>query len=161
MDRPRQTRKKMTDPRHSFPRAVATLTLLILAGCDAEPKAIRYGQDECAECRMTLVDRHYGVELITKKGKVFKFDDLTCLLTFQRRDPGRSGSAAQLVVIDFNRPNTFLGAAQAVFLYHNQLHTPMGSGLAAFANATELEAARGLLGGGGRILRWPEVLATP
>lgn len=152
----------MTGRRHALAHAAATLALALgLAGCDTGPKAIRYGQDECAECRMTLVDRHYGAELITTKGKVFKFDDLSCLLAFQRRDAGRFGSAAQLVVIDFNRPNTFLPVAQTIFLHHNQLRTPMGSGVAAFANETELEAVRGRLGGGGRILRWPDVLATP
>ncbi len=152
----------MTIHRHTLSRAAATLALTLgLAGCDAGPKVIRYGQDECAECKMTLVDQHYGAELVTAKGKVFKFDDITCLLAFQGRDTVRLGSTAQLVVIDFNRPNTFLPAGQAVFLHHDQLRTPMGGGLAAFSNETELEAARTQLGGGGRILRWPDVVRIP
>lgn len=152
----------MTVLRHVLFRAATTLALALgLSGCKAGPKAIRYGQDECAGCRMTLVDQHHGAELVTAKGKVFKFDDLACLLAFQRRDSGRLGSDAQLVVIDFNRPNTFLPVGQAIFLHHDRLRTPMGGGFAAFANATELEAARRLLGGGGQILRWSDVERTP
>jgi len=139
--------------------AIALAVCLGMAGCDAGPQAIRYGQDECAQCKMTLVDRHYGAELITEKGKVFKFDDINCLLGFVQRDAGASD--AQLFVIDFDRPGTFLPVAQAVFLQHDRLRTPMGSELAAFANETGLEAARNQLDGGGRILRWHEVLASP
>ena len=152
----------MTTRRHAVLCAAAALGLVLaVTGCEAGPKAIRYGRDECVECKMTLVDRHYGAELITAKGKVLKFDDLRCLFAFQRRATGQPGPAAQLVVIEFNRPNTFLPVEQAFFLRHDRLHTPMGSGLAAFSSEAELEAVRGQLGGGGRILRWPDVVATP
>lgn len=150
----------MTGHRQFLSRVAAPLALVLgLAGCGAGPKPIRYGQDECAGCKMTLVDQHYGAELVTAKGKVFKFDDLSCLLAFQQR-PG-SAPEARVVIIDFNRPNVFLPAGRAVFLLHDRLRTPMGSGLAAFSNETELAAVRSQLGDGGRILRWPDVERTP
>ena len=146
--------------RYSLAPVFALVVLVFaLAGCDAGPKAIVYGQDECVECRMTLADRHYGAELITPKGKVLKFDDVNCLLTVRTR-PG-VGSESQVVLVDFNRPNVFLPAADAWFLQHDRLHTPMASGLAAFATEAELTAARQQLGGGGRTLRWSDVLLLP
>lgn len=152
----------MTARRHALFRAAVTLALALgLTGCKAGPKAIRYGQDECAGCKMTLVDQHHGAEIVTARGRIFKFDDLACLLAFRRRDSGRLGSDARLVVIDFNRPNTFVPVGQAFFLHHDRLRTPMGGGFAAFSNETERETARGLLGGGGRILRWSDVERTP
>ncbi len=130
---------------------------LALTGCTpAKPQAIRYGQDECAECKMTLVNPHYGAELLTAKGKIFKFDDLNCLLAFQNKT--KTTPAPQAYIIDCNRPNTFLTVEHAIFLQHDGLRTPMGSHLAAFANVTDLETARSQLGGGGQILRWPDIL---
>jgi copper chaperone NosL len=135
------------------------LAILALAGCDVGPKAIVYGQDECVGCRMTLANRHYGAELITPKGKVLKFDDVNCLLT-ARRQLGNAADA-RVLLVDFNRPNVFLPADEVVFLLHDGLRTPMASGLAAFATEAELATARQQLGGGGRTLRWADVLLLP
>lgn len=130
--------------------------LLLLAGCDRGPQPIRYGQDECAACKMTLVNRHYGAEFISGRGKVYKFDDLNCLLAHARRTTP-ADPRAKSVVVDFTNPNNFLPVADAWFLHHPGLRTPMGSGLAAFASQDELEAARSQLGPGGRVLRWAAV----
>jgi copper chaperone NosL len=139
--------------------SVLAVLACALAGCDAQPKAIVYGRDECAECRMILADRHYGAELITPKGKILMFDDVNCLLTARAR-PGPAAES-RVVLVDFNRPNVFLPAAEAWFLQHDRLRTPMASGLAVFATEAELETARQQLGGGGRTLRWAEVLRLP
>ena len=144
-----------------FFAAAALMMGLALAGCEKGPRPIRYGQDECAECKMTLVNRHYGAEFITGRGKVFKFDDLNCLTAYERRVASPADPAAQSVVIDFNRPNQFLPVGAAWFLHHDTLRTPMASSLAAFASETELEVVRRELGGGGRVLRWPAVKAIP
>lgn len=145
--------------RNFFPTASALAALLVLAGCgDAQPKPIRYGHDECAECKMTLVDQRYGAELVTAKGKVFKFDDLNCLLAYEKKLA--SDTAPRAYVVDCNRPNHFLGSDQAVLLQHDGLRTPMGSRLAAFASEAELETARAKLGGSGKILRWPDLAKT-
>lgn len=146
--------------RHACLRAAPVIVLaVVLAGCESGPKPIRYGQDECAECKMTLVDQHYGAEFVTPRGKVFKFDDLNCLAAFQLRAANPPDPAAQSVVVDFNRANQFIPVAQAWFLHHSGLRTPMASGLAAFAAEAELEVVRRQLGGDGRVLRWPAVKA--
>jgi len=147
---------------NSFDRShflVLVAAALVLAGCNADPKAISYGRDECAECKMTLVDRHYGAELITSKGKVFMFDDVNCLLVFQKR--GQSAKPSRAVIVDFNRRGSFIRADEAYFLQHDGLNSPMGADLAAFSSLAELESVRSQLGGGGAILRWPEVGRLP
>ena len=141
--------------------ATALLAGVAGAGCEKGPKPIRYGQDECAQCKMTLVDQHYGAEFITARGKVFKFDDLNCLAAYERRVAHPPDPAAQSVVVDFTRPNRFLAVDQAWFLQHDGLRTPMASSLAAFVAEAELEVVRRQLGGGGRVLRWPAVQAIP
>ena len=52
-----------------------SMALLLLNGCSKGPKPIDYGNDGCHFCKMTIVDKIHGSELITEKGKVFKFDD--------------------------------------------------------------------------------------
>lgn len=142
--------------------SAAVLALALwLAGCDSGPKPIRFGRDECAECKMTLVDPHYGAEHITARGRVYFFDDLNCLTAYQRRAAGPPGGAARAVVVDFKHAGRLLPVDQACYLQHDGLRSPMGSGLAAFAGEAELEAVRRELGGGGRVLRWPEVRALP
>jgi len=149
----------MTACRSILSVAVATFAFLTLAGCEAKTQPIRYGQDECTGCKMTLANPRYGAELITAKGKVLKFDDLNCLLTFQKQ--AATTPAPRAFIIDSNHANIFLPAEQTYFLQHERLRTPMGSHLAAFATETELETARSQLGGGGKILRWADVLRIP
>ncbi len=58
-----------------------TLTLLI-SSCGSKPEPINYGHDECEFCRMQISDNRYGAELVTDKGKVYKFDSIECLIEF-------------------------------------------------------------------------------
>ncbi len=148
-------------PRH-LPTALSALAiLLILPGCDTPPQPIDYGKDECAECKMILVDKHYGTEFISGKGKVFKFDDVNCMVEYIRKEPAKSDAAAKLLIIDFDRSNQFLNVADAVFLKHKDLRTPMGSHIGAFASEAAATAANDVLGGNGVIMSWPDVLKEP
>ncbi len=141
---------------------VSLLAVLpVLTGCDSGPQAIEYGKDECAGCKMILVDKHYGTEFITEKGKVFKFDDVNCMIEFTRKEPAGSEQTGKCFIIDFNQPNRFLKADEAVFLQHEKLRSPMGSHIGAFASAEAAEAVRKELGGGGSVLSWAEVLKLP
>lgn len=135
--------------------------LLILPGCDAQPQAIEYGRDNCAGCTMTLVDKHYGSEFVSGKGKVYKFDDVNCLVEFLGRDPATSDKSSKTLIVDFNQPGVFLKAGKAVFLKHRKLRTPMGSHIGAFAFKDAAEAVDKELGGGGEFLTWVEVLNQP
>ena len=135
--------------------AIAPL-LLLVSGCESGPQPIDYGKDECAECNMTLVDKHYGTELVTPKGKIFKFDDVNCMIEFERREAAKHGAETSLYVIDFNTPNQFLEAENAVYLHHKKLRSPMRGDVAAFQNRSAAEAVMVKLGEGGRILDWEE-----
>lgn len=151
----------MTRPRRSPWRlAAGLLPGIVLAGCEAGPKPIRYGRDECAECRMILVDPHYGAELITARGRVLKFDDISCLLTHTRRNPPVTAAPAKSLVVDFSRPNHFLAVDAAWFLLHPRLRSPMSSNVAAFADEAALAAVRQELEGGGHVSRWAGVQAA-
>ena len=68
--------------------AVLALVIAALPGlqaCSGGPQPIQFGTDNCDNCKMTLVDRHYGCEIVTKKGKAYKFDDLNCMMAFLKK----------------------------------------------------------------------------
>ena len=46
------------------------LSVCLLMACSQEPKPIEYGTDACHFCRMTIVDKVHGAEIVTDKGKV-------------------------------------------------------------------------------------------
>ena len=56
--------------------------LVLFQQCTQEPEPLVYGKDVCQFCKMTLMDHKFGAELVTNKGKVYKFDDINCMLNF-------------------------------------------------------------------------------
>ncbi|MFL5807903.1 MAG: hypothetical protein ACJ749_00200, partial [Flavisolibacter sp.] len=60
--------------------AAAAILVLALNSCSTKPQPFAYGKDVCDDCSMTIMDPKFGGEIITKKGKVFKFDDAHCLV---------------------------------------------------------------------------------
>jgi copper chaperone NosL len=108
---------------------------------------------------MILVDKHYGCEFITGKGKLYKFDDVNCMVDFMAKEPAKSDTQGMALLIDFNAENQFITADKAVFLKHTGLRSPMGSSIAAFNNADAAAAVDRNLGGGGKVLQWSEVVS--
>jgi copper chaperone NosL len=131
-----------------------------LSSCHAGPEPIRFGQDECTGCKMIVSDRRFGAEIVTRKGKVLKFDDIGCLNRFLTSGGITEDEVKLRVVCDFNRPNAFIPVERAFFLRHEGLKSPMRSDAAAFATEAELRKVQDELGAGQRLL-WPAVVVTP
>ncbi len=117
------------------------LLIVILAaltyGCTVEPEPLAYGTDMCYTCKMTLMDPKFGAEIVTKKGKVYKFDDVNCMLNLYHSDFDSQGDIAHLLVINFAQPNQFIDATNSWYLKSELIRSPMASGIAAFANQEE------------------------
>jgi copper chaperone NosL len=108
-----------------------------LLGCSSSgPKSIDYGGDHCDECRMVISDKRFGGELVTEKGKAFKFDSLECLLRFNDQHAGEKMTA---YVVNSSLPNQFVKAQEAAFLYDKKLRSPMGKGILSGPNPTSLQ----------------------
>jgi len=138
--------------------ALATTPFFLFA-CERGPKPIDYGKTECAGCRMTLVDKHYGSQYVTGKGKVFIFDDVNCFVEYILREPAASDDNPLYYVVDFNKPGEFIDATRAVYLHHGKLRSPMRADAAAFADPASAQAVLKELGEDGKILTWNEVKA--
>jgi copper chaperone NosL len=121
--------------RHARAAAAAMAGVaVLLIGCASgtQPQPIAYGTDECAHCQMAIVDQRYATELITAKGKVYKFDSIECLASF---DALQGAAGDHRFVTPFNTPGTLVPVADALIVRSPKLPSPMGADLTAFTNA--------------------------
>lgn len=133
--------------------------VFVLPSCESRPSPIDYGRDACAGCNMTIVDRHFGAEFITGKGRVYKFDDINCMVEFTSSDAHAGDPGAKRLVVDFNGRGIFLDVRNACFLKHRAIRSPMRSGIAAFADKASAASVADGLGSGGIYPEWEEVLS--
>lgn len=136
-------------------------TLLYLAGlvwlssCSTGPEPFAFGKDLCHTCKMGIIDPKFGAELITKKGKIYKFDDVSCLNHYLKSNATETSDIRQLLVINFEKENDFLPIDQVVFVLGPAVKSPMGSHAAAFASRDKAEKMNATLQG--ELLSWKEV----
>lgn len=131
-------------------------SLSLLQACTVKPEALVYGKDMCHACKMTLVDTKYGAEILTKKGKVYKFDDVNCLLNFYASDYEEKSNIQQILVIDFAMPEQLIEAGTAHFVRAEAIRSPMASGVAAFSTIEGLNSYNNQWNG--ELLTWDEVV---
>ena len=133
------------------------LSTMFLGACSSGPEPIRYGKDECAHCKMTLTDKRFGAEIITDKGKVFKFDDLNCLADYLKSGGVQQAAVAQMVSVDFKNTPAFVDVKKAFFLQNEAVKSPMRGDVATFSSQADRDAVQKELGGG-KALTWEEAL---
>jgi copper chaperone NosL len=124
-----------------------------LVSCSTEPEPLKLGKDVCHLCKMGIADARFGGEVITKKGKVFKFDDIGCMIRFIKSGEVEQKDISQTVVVNYEKQNDFLKTDKAVFLVGEAIKSPMNFNVAAFTNA---EAANKAIQSG-KILTWNEL----
>ncbi len=124
----------------SLPVVATLLILVFLSGCAVKPQPFEAGKDACAFCKMGITDTRFGGEILTKKGKVMKFDDLQCMAGYLHTGILSEKDIAQKLTINYNAPNSFLEVEKAFFVKSDELKSPMGSNTAAFPDQTSANA---------------------
>jgi copper chaperone NosL len=136
--------------------ATILLTAALSTSCTASPEPLHFGKDDCHACKMIMFDNRFGAEIVTKKGKVFKFDDLNCMTSFVADNSIDTTEIAQWLVIRFHEPGNLMDATTAVYVQSPALKSPMGGNTAAFMND---QIARDYnLDLKGNKLSWPQVI---
>jgi copper chaperone NosL len=124
----------MVQRKKLVPAVAAIVMIFLMTGCDRKPEKITFGKDNCAECKMTIMDPKFGGEIVTKKGKIYKFDDAHCVAAFLKRRAVDLSSIDQTLFVDYDDPNAFIKVRSAAFVVSSQLKSPMGGNAAAFKN---------------------------
>ncbi|MGC1631744.1 MAG: nitrous oxide reductase accessory protein NosL [Gelidibacter sp.] len=127
---------------------------LFLASCSVDPQPINYGSDACHYCEMTIVDKQHASQLVTSKGKAFKYDAIECMV-HSLQDEFATPEMAHYLVADLNQPGELIDATRASYLISENLQSPMGANLSAFLNAEAGKKAQEKFTG--KIYTWKEI----
>lgn len=137
--------KEIKDSKNKKSKLNASLVAIFIASsfflssCGTGPQAIHFGVDNCDYCVMTIVDERFGAEIVTNKGKAYKFDDLHCLNKFLEEELISDADINDIYYIDFSKPTTFITASNALLLRGEDIRSPMASNIATFAEVDSLE----------------------
>lgn len=108
--------------------------MLTLNSCSTEAEPIKFGKDNCHFCKMTISDIHYGAEIVTKKSKVYKFDDTHCIVAFIKSNAIDQSQIGQIYLVDFSGNGNLINANTAYLFKSEELRSPMGGNISAFNN---------------------------
>jgi copper chaperone NosL len=129
------------------------LLIFTLTSCNLQTNKIHYGEDGCHFCSMTIVDQQHAAQLVTKKGKVYKFDAAECMIN--SLSDFDEETIAQLLVTDYETPGQLIDATSATFIISPEIPSPMRANLSA---SISIERARTILGAReGELLNWQEI----
>ncbi|RXK57804.1 hypothetical protein ESA94_20000 [Lacibacter luteus] len=137
--------------------AVLTLALIfLLQSCNVKPQPIAYGKDACHFCKMIISDKKFGAEVVTQKGKAYKFDDTHCLLAFINKKEVPVTEIAATYLIDYTQTEKLIPAEKAFLLQGNTVRGPMGGTIAAFETEAAMQQVQAAWKA--NTITWKEVL---
>jgi len=114
------------------------------------PEVINIHKDNCSHCKMTISEEHFAAELITQKGRVYKFDDIACMVAFRKENMDKT--LKNVYVHYFPGENELIPAEKAFYIKSAELRSPMSGNIAAFK--TEAEAQEYISTFKGEITDW-------
>jgi copper chaperone NosL len=118
------------------------LTLLFISlsfcSCSISPQPLKIGVDNCAFCKMTISNPRFGAEILTKKGKAFKYDDISCLVADLKQNSVTSENINAIYSVDFSSSHQLVDVKECLFLESENLRSPMGSNIASVSNKDTL-----------------------
>lgn len=110
-----------------------------LWSCSTEPKPIAYGKEACDFCEMTIVDRAFSAQAVSKKGKQFKYDAIECMV----KDLHDHSDAMSIeLVADYTEPGHMIQVEEAIFIINDSLNSPMGANLAAMKKGSSIASSK-------------------
>ncbi len=117
----------------------------LFTACTPTAEPISFGEDMCAHCKMTIVDEPFAAEVVTQKGKVYKFDAIECMVEYLKIK--QADEMAMMLVRDYENPKEWQDAIQCNYLISKDLPSPMGAGLSAWLSKENAEAVQAQKGG--------------
>lgn len=140
---------------HKLQQYLLISLLLLFFNCNVSPQAINYGSDGCHFCKMTIVDRVHAAEIVTKKGKAYKFDATECMVNFM--NDFDTADVELYLSNNYTEPESLIDATKATFLISKNIPSPMGAFLSAFKSKDEAQKTQSEKEG--TLYTWDELLA--
>jgi copper chaperone NosL len=115
------------------------LVPVFLFSCSSDkPVPIKLNADNCDFCMMGISDGRHGAEIITEKGRVYKFDDIACMSHYCKDNANIK--IKTYYVHDYTKNNELIPAESAFFVWGGTIKSPMNGNIAAFNNKSEAKA---------------------
>ncbi|MBS1647568.1 MAG: nitrous oxide reductase accessory protein NosL [Bacteroidetes bacterium] len=113
---------------------------LFLNSCKPSgPERINLNKDNCDNCNMSISDSRFACELVTEKGRVYKFDDVLCMINY-KKDNQDKANEARFYVSHYLSNNELLLSDNLFFVEGEAVASPMGGNTAAFSNKDSAQA---------------------
>lgn len=128
---------------------------LIIAACNKKPEPINYGQDECEFCKMIVMDKRYGAELVTNKGKIFKFDSIECLIGYMQNKNLNKTRYTSVYVGNYANPGNLIDAEKSFYIKNDEIRSPMGLNVLAVETKDQFDKVFNHFGG--KQLKWDDL----
>jgi len=112
---------------------------LLLLACSSGPVKVKVGKDQCDFCRMTIMEENFAGEIVTAKGKVYMYDDLSCLLKHNNQE-SKKMEGAELYIANYLNGSQFLKTSEAFYVKAAALKSPMAGNVAALAFEADAES---------------------
>lgn len=127
---------------------------LALNSCSTSPQPFKLGIDACDYCKMTITDNRFGGEIITEKGKLYKFDDVHCMLSFEKERKSTE-KTKDTYLVDYSGNGSLIILTNASLIKSELLKSPMGANIAAFSNLDSMEKIKKQLNA--EAINWDQV----
>ena len=123
-----------------FGKLLLASSIIVLAACaETGPQEIAVGKDQCDNCKMTISEPKYATQLITEKGRLYKFDDISCLKDYETSNT-ESTTNSKTYVADFPS-GKFIESSTATFIKGGDIKSPMGGNTQAYQDKAAAEKA--------------------
>jgi copper chaperone NosL len=114
--------------------AISLLALVLFSSCSSSgPEKINLNKDDCHNCKMSISDKRFACEIVTEKGRAYKFDDITCLMSFKKENQDKMANAI-FYINNYLSPNDLLLSTNLTFVEGKHIGSPMGGNVASFTN---------------------------
>ena len=135
--------------------AMAFLFLITITSCKSVPEPLKMGIDNCHFCKMTISDNRFGAEIVTQKGKVYKFDDTHCILDYLKSKEIESANIKNIYITNYSGNHQLIDVKNIFLLSAPELRSPMGGNIAAFDVQDSLLAVQKKIPG--MVVTWNEL----
>ena len=128
---------------------------LMMIACSNERKPIKYGEDQCDYCSMAIVKKTHAAQLVTNKGKQYKYDAIECMINHKHENPSKFKNAL-FFIANYSNPGEMVNAKKATYLISKELPSPMGANLTGFKDSVQAKKIQEKKSG--KLYNWLELL---
>ncbi len=136
--------------------AVIILATTTLSSCSVSPQPLKIGADNCSFCQMTISNPRFGAEILTTKGKVLKYDDISCLVTDMTTKKIAENDIHSIYSADFCGNHDLIDVKSSFFFKSENLRSPMAGNIAAFSNKDSMNFYMNSLSG--EAVAWDDII---